>query len=893
MNPGTRLDHYEIVDKIGEGGMGAVYRARDTSLDRDVAVKVLPPSFTADANRVARFEREAKAVAALSHPNIVAMYGFGTADGVTYAAMELLQGRSLREHLDEGALPLRKAVEIARQIAAGLDAAHARGIVHRDLKPDNVFLTPDGRARILDFGLAATDETGIDGATDESARTRLTDPGTVVGTAGYMSPEQARGAKTGAATDLFALGVMLQEMLSGEHPFARETAAETLTAILREDAPEPTVNGRPLPAALGRIVRRCLEKSPEERFHSASDLAFALDSAMADSGASQPSMAAAVPVARTFSPGPILAAAGVVAMVAFAAGWWLRPTPPPTAPPLVRELTFTGHDQQPAVSPDGRLIAFTSSRNGVSQIWLRQVNGGSEQPLTEGSDFRPVFSPDNESVTFIRRDGNEYSAYRVGVLGGQPRKLIEDVARVAWSPDGRSLAFVRGLRDSGGGSSLGLFDLESGQERIIASFDERNLIGPSWSDDSRRIAAAKTGTQGAAGDWSLVVIDASAGEVQEVNVGANVLLSGPTWAGNDALIYARTSSTVSSSPDPNEIVRHELATGRERTLLWEPYLFPLRGGFPAATTISLLGDDRLVFDMFRQVQTIQELDLRDGSLGALSEALSSDRQPAYSPDGSRLVFTSNRSGNVDLFTYEFASQQLRQLTDHPANDWDGAYSPDGESIVWSSDRSGLLEIWMADADGSNPRQVSRDGDNGENPTMTPDGEWIVYSSGNREAPGIYKVRPDGSDSTVLVAGNGIGPMVSYDGRHALFLTNDAAALVNEVGVVEVATGNRVDFSIRAQYAPESPNVAFGRSQWMPGDEAIAFVGADSDGQPTVWVQDFVPGRDTTATRRLLEGAEAAGLVESFGVSPDGSRVALSTIRVIHTIKMAEGVGPLR
>lgn len=894
MQPGTRLDQYEIVDKIGEGGMGAVYRATDPRLGRDVAIKVLPEPFATDPGRLARFEHEAKAVAALSHPNIVAIYGFGVSDGVTYAAMELLEGQSLREHLDEGALPLRKAVDLARQVAAGLEAAHAGGIVHRDLKPDNVFVTPDGRARILDFGLAGSNVPAGGGTGDESdVRTRLTDPGTIVGTAAYMSPEQARGAEAGAASDIFALGVMLQEMLSGGHPFLRETRAETLTAILREDPPELAAGGAPAPAALARVVRRCLEKAPEERFRSAGDLAFALESAIADSGVSQPSMAATAVVPLRRRGGLALVVSTAALLVAFAAGWWLRPAVPDRAPPLVRELTFTGSDQQPAVSPDNRLIAFTSRRNGISQIWLRQVNGSSEQPLTEGSDFRPVFSPDSESVAFLRRDGSEYSAYRVAVLGGEPRKLIEAVTAVAWAPDGSGLAFVRGSHIASAGSSLGVLDLESGQERILASFGDLNITEPRWSDDSRRVAATTTRTAGVAGDWRLIVAEVATGAVEEIDVGANMLLSAPTWAGNDALIYARTTSAVSSSPDPNEIVRRDLTTGQERTLLWEPYLFPLRSGFPAATSLNTLGEDRLVFDVFRQVQTIREFDVRDGSLRVLSEAVSSDRQPAYSPDGRRVLFTSNRSGNVDLFSYDFERRQLRQLTDHPGSDWDGAYSPDGESIVWSSDRGGFLTVWMADADGSNPRQVSQEAGTGENPTMTPDGEWIVYASGSAAAPGIYKVRPDGTDLTMLLAGNLTNPEVSPDGRYALFLTTDPASLSNEIGVLDVASGQRLEFRARVPYMPESPNVAFGRARWLPGEQTIAFVGADSEAQPTVWIQDFDPGRDTSSTRRLLEGVEAAGRIESFGISPDGNRFALSTLTVIQTIKLAEGVGPLR
>ena len=275
LSPKQPLDHYVLTEIIGEGGMGVVWKARDTTLDRDVAIKVLPPEFTADPDRLARFEREAKAVAALSHPNIVAIHGFGTHEGSAYAAIELLEGRDLEEHLEGGPLPPRKALDIARQVATGLAAAHAKGIVHRDLKPANVFISPDGRARILDFGLAAVvDVGGHERWTHLATRTSLTNPGAVMGTTNYMSPEQVQGAPADSRTDIFALGTMLYEMLTGQKPFERPTAVETMTAILREDAPEITLGGRPAPArdrptdlALpGEVARRALPECARPGF---------------------------------------------------------------------------------------------------------------------------------------------------------------------------------------------------------------------------------------------------------------------------------------------------------------------------------------------------------------------------------------------------------------------------------------------------------------------------------------------------------------------------------------------------------------------------------------------------------------------------------------------------
>src|SRR5437588_9432762 len=278
---GTKLGRYEIRSKLGEGGMGEVYRARDEKLNRDVAIKVLPATLSQDGDRLRRFEQEAQAAGALNHPNILAVYDVGTHDGAPYIVSELLEGEELREQLSDGSLPQRKALDYAQQIAQGLAAAHERGITHRDLKPENLFVTTDGRVKILDFGLAKLSEPpAVAGGLNSEAATRrpLTDPGTVMGTVGYMSPEQVRGHEADHRSDIFSFGSILYEMLAGQRAFRCETMAETMTAILKEDPPELSDTNSKVNPQLEKIVRRCLEKKPERRFHSASDLAFAIES---------------------------------------------------------------------------------------------------------------------------------------------------------------------------------------------------------------------------------------------------------------------------------------------------------------------------------------------------------------------------------------------------------------------------------------------------------------------------------------------------------------------------------------------------------------------------------------------------------------------------------------
>ncbi len=894
------LDQYRLLEPIGEGGMGVVWKARDTTLDRDVAIKVLPAEFVRDADRLARFEREAKAVAALSHPNIVAIHGFGQHDGTAYAAIELLEGRSLREHLDEGSLPPRKTLDVARQIATGLDAAHAKGIVHRDLKPDNVFLSSDSRARILDFGLAAVGAGDEGKRSDPSAatRTELTTPGSVMGTVSYMSPEQVRGAAADSRSDIFSLGTMLHEMFSGRRTFDRPTTAETMTAILREDAEELTVGGQPAPATVKRIVERCLEKSPDERFQSARDLAFALDSATFDSSSTSVTAVAAIAdrPRRTRLGLPVVVGALVlVAAAAFVVGRIGGAATEAAPIPRITPLTFSGEDLQPSVSPDGKLIAFTSSRDGTSRIWLRQVETGGEQPLTEGPDWRPRFSPDGSSVTFIRGVGDRYSAYRVPLVGGQPRKLLDDVNEIVSSPDGRRFAYLQGssVASSLSDSRVGLLDPETGEKTILHQVSGYELFGLCWSPDGGRLSLTRASVQGAAGNWLALLIDVETAEVEEIAAGGDGLISSVTWAGSSALILASSPTTVSGTARPYLVLRHDLETGESRELFWASYLFPFRGSLNNTTQIELLDDHSVVFDTFRGYQRLFEITLDGETIRPLLGGTANDRQPAYHPDGSRVLFTSNRSGNVDLFSYEFATGQLLQLTDHPGADWDGGYTPDGKSIIWGSDRGGPLEIWTADADGSNPRQVSQTGSNAENPTMTPDGKWIVFASGNADASGIYRMNADGSEMINLVPGNWTNAEVSPDGRFAFYLTSDGSQLRNIMQVVEVATGETVPFRIEQKYNVRSRNVTYLRGRWTPDGSSIVFVGIDDDGNTGLYIQDFDPQRDTIATRRKLVGFRGQQVHESFGISPDGKRIVLATVEQERTLNLADRLSSLR
>ncbi len=449
MTAGTRMGPYEIVAAIGAGGMGEVYRARDARLGREVAIKVLPASFAADADRLGRFEQEARAIGALNHPNILGVYDIGTHDGAPYVVSELLEGDTLRARIGTSPLPHRKAIDYASQIARGLAAAHEKGIVHRDLKPDNVFVTRDGRVKILDFGLAKLTEAGaaIEAETALLAHARpLTSAGTVLGTVGYMSPEQVRGQAVDHRSDIFSFGVVLYEMLTGRRAFHADSAVETMNAILKEDPAPAGDQDHPLPPALDRIVLHCLEKNPEERFQSARDVAFDIESL--SSLSSQAVIDTPTPQRRRWLRHAALAALAIAAGAAlFVAGRSTTRTTTATFEPLTfrrGSVTFA------RFAPDGRTIVYAANfEGGPLEIYSTQPGSPESRPLNLKADLQAV-SRHGEMAVLLERPGKDPVLARLPIGGGAPREVLENVRSADWAPDGESLAVVRteGGRDT-------------------------------------------------------------------------------------------------------------------------------------------------------------------------------------------------------------------------------------------------------------------------------------------------------------------------------------------------------------------------------------------------------------------------------------------------------------
>ncbi len=438
---GTRLGPYEILSPIGAGGMGEVYRARDERLKRDVAIKVLPASFSADPDRLRRFEQEAQAAGALNHPNITAVYDIGLHAGAPYVVQELLEGETLRLELSGGRFSPRKAIEYAVQMAQGLAAAHEKGIVHRDLKPENLFVTKDGRVKILDFGLAKLVQIVASGSA--SKLPTATEPGVVMGTLGYISPEQIKGEPADGRSDIFALGAVLYEMLAGRRAFEGGSTGEAMAAILKEDPPDLSATGRNVSPGLERLVRHCLEKSPERRFQSARDLAYDLESLSTASGAAVGESTVAPPSQKWRK--PLIAAA--LLGIGLLAGWALHATGRMAATPTYRRLTFRrGAVVRARFAPDGQTVIYTASWEGQPFGIFVTRAGSIESRGLQLPDARLLaISSKGELAISIGRASNWESMgtlARVPLEGGAPRGLLENVLEADWSPDGRDLAVV-------------------------------------------------------------------------------------------------------------------------------------------------------------------------------------------------------------------------------------------------------------------------------------------------------------------------------------------------------------------------------------------------------------------------------------------------------------------
>jgi serine/threonine protein kinase len=712
------LGPYRILGKLGEGGMGEVYRARDTRLGRDVAVKVLPEALAADPGALARFEQEARAVASLSHPNILAIHDFGNEDGVRFAVTELLEGATLRENLEGGPLGVRKALDYALQMARGLAAAHDRGVVHRDVKPDNVFVTTDGVVKLLDFGLAKQLPVAP-GESNADLPTVHTSPHTVLGTAGYMSPEQVRAQPVDRRSDIFSFGCVLYEMVSGRRAFMRDTTVETMTAILKDDPPGFETMARPgssaasVPPSLSRLVLHCLEKDPNDRFQNARDLAFDLQS-LANPSSSE-TVAPRVETRRSRAAvwlGVSILVAGAGA-VAFLAGNWFgvgRSAASRVPVAEVRPLTFQPTlELDPSLSPDGQSFVFSANYEGNEDIYSQRVDGLNPQNLTKDCDkrdYNPAFSPTGDRIAY-RSECGKGGIWIMGATGESARLLTDFGYAPAWSPDGREIVVATDSRpqpyNANRTSKLFVINVETGAGRLLLTGDAAD---PSWSPHGFRIAYWRQ--IGGQRDVATVAAAAAppaqpADEPVPVPVTDDVAIDwNPVWSPDGAYLYF--GSDRAGSLNLWRVAIDE-RTGKTRGLP-EPVMLPA----PWSGHYSISRDGRRIIyrtlastvTMFR-VNFDREAGRAVGQAASILGTSLAVTMPDVSPDGQSIAFATGAS-HGDVFLMRSDGTSLRHLTDDPARDRRPVFSPDGARIAFYSNRSGKYEIWTTRPDGS--EQVS-------------------------------------------------------------------------------------------------------------------------------------------------------------------------------------------
>ncbi len=799
---GQKLGRYEIRSLIGAGGMGEVYRASDPKIGRDVAIKVLPADFSADKDRVARFEQEAQAAGALNHPNIIAVYDVDTEDGTLYVVSELLEGEELRARLDDGPIPLRKVTEYAQQIVSGLSAAHERGVVHRDLKPENIFITKDDRLKILDFGLAKVipfgnsdfglrnqeQETLLQTETQnpKSKIRNLTAPGVVMGTVGYMSPEQVRGHAVDHRSDIFSFGVILYEMITGQRAFQHETMAETMSAILKEEPAEITESNPNVSPALDRIVRRCLEKKPERRFHSAHDLGFALESLSAPTSSSGGNLTTAVgtigpETARSPWLVRILGGAALVFLIAFVVSTVMyirRPVPdlrPVTfaiAPPDNAVNTVNA----PLISPDGRTIAFVLTVNGTNHIFIRELG----------------------SLTERRIEGTE--------LTGPP----------FWSPDSRTLAFIAN-------DKLKKVDIDGGPVQVIC--DAPKSFSGAWNRDGVIIF-------GSTSDFGIRRVSASGGEVTEIlpldESRKETRYVFPRFLPDGRHFFYRSHN--SSPTDPPEIFIASI-DGKERKPLFKNssdvyYIEPGYLLYARETTVMAQPFDTSGLQFSGDPVPVIDNVMLNATSGRTQFSVS---------DNGTLVYKRGSGLQRQLTWLDRQGKEISKVGS-PGEYGQIALSPDGKKAAATLRVGGNTDIWVIDLERGLPTRFTFNAANEDDPAWSPDGNYILFSSDREGARKIFRKSANGSGNEEVISNeisvNTSGVDWSPDGKNALFASQDGKTL-SDIWVLPT-TGDAKPYPLLQSEFNE------GNGHFSPDGRYFAYSSAES-GRLEVYLQSFPPG----------------------------------------------------
>jgi eukaryotic-like serine/threonine-protein kinase len=871
---GSRLGAYEILDRLGAGAMGEVFRARDPRLGRDVAIKVLPLEFAGNVERRRRFEQESRAAGGLNHPNLVAVYDVGEQDGHSYIVSELVEGETLRDLLRKTPVPVRKVIDIGAQIADGLAAAHTAGVVHRDLKPDNVMLTRDGRAKILDFGLARQQTAAH--ALPEGRTMTMTDPGMIMGTPGYMSPEQVAGTLADARTDIFSFGSVLYEMLAGKLAFERPTTIETMRAILREDPPD--LPGT-VPPGLQSIVMHCLEKEPSRRYQSAQDLAFAL---RALSGSAIGS-AAGLPVVKP-RPKLLPAAAAALALLAIygLAGMILAPRGFDLAKyrftPVASGSTRQGNASW---SPDGKSIAYVRSNPGaLDSLMVRSLD--TMLPVTVArADLRttPFWSPDGARLFFVGPDG----IFSVSRAGGPQQQILKGYfATAALSPDGRSLVYWLD-RDERNVPvpKLWISSPPGAAPRkyepvIWQSLGHSDPIYLRFSPDGRQLAVSFTGVGGAE-VWLLPFPDGNAARGKPHRVFEPSL---PSFA-----------PSISWMPDSRHLVL-AFAPPDKMSQFWmgdtkTGALAPFTSGESDLEKAEVSPDgNHIAYAGVMADADLVQIPFEGGMLRPLLSTSRNEWAAAWSPASPQFAYVTTRNGRPEIWAQSAEEGWERPVvTQHdfpePTVDFSGlAFSPDGERLAYTrSTNRELAVIWISPAAGGQPLQLTKDDEYGFGPTWSPDGNWIVYQSSER---GLMKVPAGGGQAATIYKGEcTYAARWSPDGRWIACPEWDHIALLSAEGKLQRNLGNRL-----AMVA------------WSRDSKVLFTLGRDQSQKWLLTSIDLQTGAEKTITTMGAEQSFRGDISNNsmISLSPDGKSVTATSTTIKSDVWVLEGFpqpkGPL-
>ena len=869
---GDVVNHYRIVRKIGAGGMGEVYEAEDTRLNRKVAVKVLPRALAADPERRERFEREARAIAALNHPNIVTIHSVEDSPAGPILTMELIEGQSLDALIPKRGMSVPKLLDTALAMANALAAAQQRGITHRDLKPANVMVSASGQIKVLDFGLARLgDESALstgDAAT-QLVTSGLTGEGRIVGTVAYMSPEQAEGRPVDSRSDIFSTGVVLHEMATGTRPFAGDTPVSIISSIVKDTPASVTDLRSDLPPELSRIIKRCLAKDPERRYQSALDLRNDLDElrAVLDRGDMTASGVTAAPARAPRRPRRALMLGGGVAFVAMAIvtvigfrAWFAAGSGAATVSlenMRISRLTDTGRASRAALSPDGRYVVHVIGEGSLRSLWLRQTNTSSDVQIVPPADVRfdgVTVSPDSTYVYYSAYEGAQAisSLYRIPALGGSPLKILEDIdSPIAFSPDGAEFVFVRGVIDPPG-SRVVIARADGSNERILASAmgSERFLLErPSWSPDGRRIAVTHTPVDSAS-EREIVTIDVATGEVQP--------LGSPYWL--DATEVAWLS-------DGSAVLVTGTGKGATNGQIWQVdypsgQLTRITNDLTHYEGISLSADSRALVTV--QAEAASQLWVAPATDPSDTRQITSGSRRmdglaglAWLPDD-RLVYTAGIAGNFDIWVMNQDGSDPRPLTIDEAHDAQPAICGGGRYLVFASLRSGLPQVWRASADGADPVLLSPNQPSFQ-PVCTPEGTDVLYTHQGQDGRfSLWRAPLDRSEPVLVGPARGPVVALSPDGQNVISGFVDAATNTQAIGVFGLG-----------ETTPSAVVPSFPRfSEFSPDGRAVTYIDVQ-DGVANIWRYLLPDGPATQLT------AFTSGQIFAFAWSPDGSRLAIA------------------